>query len=527
MAVMYQTGATALTLAAITQQIYNVTDPPYNAPADGSSDAAAKINLAIAAASAAAAANGSGSIVLCPPGKYQLDSSIILLANVELSAEGAYFYPGSGSSPIAMLVNYNATTLPYDDFSEYGSAKGSFLAGNNHIAVRGGIWDALGVGTTAFDIMNFEHATDVSVHSARLLNIYRGHGIVFNAIDGATVAGCRFEGFSNGGATSFNTSEAVLIDLPLAAGNSPIMEYDETPSTNITIDGCTFQPSQAYMDSLRNGTTPTAPGPFGTLAGSHNTFSGSPFTNIKVVNCTMTGGLTGADGIHAYGWQGAVISANTFYNIGQYAIAIEPDGNNIPSSIVVSDNVIDVLPVFGAGTTSSNIGIALLGTSVSTSTIIYRCIISNNIVRSPFSDGVYVAFGHRCTIQGNIVEGSGGNSFNLTASLFCDVVGNLAYGPTGTTAYGYIVTYKLVDTVKYQSSYCTIRSNTLTKPGVVGCIRILDAVRTFVGSNTINLDGVTAGTGISIDSTSTGTIVVNNALDGTTDTGPATRANNF
>ncbi|MDE1871714.1 MAG: hypothetical protein KGI06_05755 [Candidatus Micrarchaeota archaeon] len=73
------------------QQVINVTQPPFNAPADGSADAAAGINAAITYQ------HTNGGSVYMPPGQYQLQSKLKLYANTP--------NPGSGSGNIGNVTN--------------------------------------------------------------------------------------------------------------------------------------------------------------------------------------------------------------------------------------------------------------------------------------------------------------------------------------------------------------------------------------------------------------------------------------
>jgi putative cofactor-binding repeat protein len=532
MAVMYSPGATALTLKAITQNIFNVTNPPYSAPADGSNDASAGINTAIVDAAAAAVVSGGNSIVLCPPGKYRLDKTIFIQSNVTLWAYGAYFYfhIGTSGNQSALLANYVVG----------GAATPTGYNGESHIRVLGGTWDGQGnlqAFTQEHDVIEFGHCTDIVVKDVRVLNVVSAHAIEFNSTDGGSAINCRCEGFIDASVGSIRQySEAIQIDVA-AYGSISQGAYDGTPSTNILIDGCISQPSQAYLDAVRSGIPigdkrlDGIPGPFGKLVGSHtttNVFSthtnGGPYSNIRVVNCTSVGSLD--IGIRAFAWQNSVIENNAIYNAGLSTLGGSGSGisverghssfndpnnpvytaTNVSFGMVVANNVISSLSQFDQTHSCSN-GIEIIGEIVDDEDVLVEtCVVGGNSIDLPSADGIYVDYGHRCVITGNIVEGSASTAFHLLNSPFCDMEYNHAYAPAKN--FGFFI--------DDGSDYCAARFNTVTKPSSDGAIAVGPVARASIDSNVVNLDGSAITLpGVSIDTGATNSIVVNNALDGT------------
>lgn len=217
----------------------------------------------------------------------------------------------------------------------------------------------------------------------------------------ARIWGCRFEGFRDTGYRDY--SDAIQLDTA-RGGFTPA---DGTACYDVDISACWFGNSD---------TAGTVAWPVG--VGSHTALWGSRHRDIRIHSNSFVG--CGMWAIHAYVWSEAVLSNNTIY-----CAATSPTGGGIyVRSLDMSDNSArtDVNGVSHADGQSTNdivitgntvrnvtIGILIEGNPISPGGV-YSAAISNNIVRSTTSNGIWLKYTQRYTGSGNILSDIGGTS---------------------------------------------------------------------------------------------------------------------
>lgn len=352
--------------AAIAGASFNVRH--YGASGDGSNDDTSAIQAALDAAN-----NAGRGLVLIPPGSYRLTTYLTVRSNTVVSAYGAYLF-GLGSH--SLLRNFSLVGTP-DSFAGYG--------GNSYITIMGGIWDNRGH-LAASDVKNncitFNHARAIRCQDMTIRNVASYHGIELNAVDGGRILNCRAEGFTDNSATSNRGhSEAFQIDVA-APASSTIGLWDNTPSRDIAIIGCSAGPA---IDGSGMGT-------WGALAGSHTTPVGGFYDQIRIIGCSMPSGAL-QYGVHAQGWRDSVIEGNTFASPGASGIFVEGgSGGVIVRGNVIRSSGSNALRCDQAGAvidgnviigTVTNHGIYLDGATA--------CMIRNNRIESAFSAAIRLA----------------------------------------------------------------------------------------------------------------------------------------
>lgn len=153
-----------------------------------------------------------------------------------------------------------------------GSPGEAFYAYNGYrnVTIEGGTLDGNHLSAKLFEGV---HAKNISFIGVTFQNVKEAHHVEMAAVKNILVKNCTFKGYS-GKETS--NMEALQFDV-LVSEHFPSGHYDDTPSQDIKVTGCTFT-------NLRCG------------VGTHSAIAGSYFTNIEISN-------------------------NKFSNISQYAIS--------------------------------------------------------------------------------------------------------------------------------------------------------------------------------------------------------------
>lgn len=392
---------------------------------DGTADDLAPIQAQLDAARTAG-----GGIVFVPPGRtYGVSTFLTIYDNTLLYAYGATFR-SIGNTGI--LRNF----LGSETFAGY--------AGHSHITLLGGTYDgnaadgSTGTVTAETDVINFVHASDITVHDVTVLNTSTAHALEFNAVDGGRAINCQFYGYrdnSAGGTRGF--SEAIQVDMA-KSGSSSIGTFDNTPAKNIRVEGCRFGPSSRL-------------GNFGRAVGSHTLTAGVTYDNVKVLDCTIEGALQ--DGIYAYGWSRSLIRGNTIRNTGyssiKYTIPDPATTAVAPFGVTIRDNHCEAA--------ASDSGVRVVGyaayriplVSITGNTI--RSITGNavqaeycqapaigqNTCDSTSSTGLYAHYSDGVNLTANVVRNAGSNAINVSGCVGSVVASNTV--DTTTANFGLFV----------------------------------------------------------------------------------------
>lgn len=465
----------------------------FGAVGDGVTDD----TLAIQAALDLAQASGGGLVQFTPGKTYAVSTFLVVYDYTTVYAYGATI-KAIGNSGI--LRNFLDTEV----FSAYG--------GHSHIQILGGRWDGnafngtTGSVTAETNIMNFVHASDITVRDATLENTSTAHALEFNAIDGGRALNCRFLGFADNSVGSVRQfSEAIQIDIAVT-GSASIGLFDNTPSKNILVDGCYFGISARC-------------GKFGRAVGSHTLASGQHYIGIQIVNNRIDGTLQ--EGIRGYGWRRVVIANNVIsgtgfsgiwmgipnpsggYTATSYDITIQ--GNTITNA--ATDSGIRVIGYATAKIAQITVnGNSINGGGSGTANGIHmeHCnspVVTGNSLASIESTGIFNNSSDSGSITGNTIRTTQSNGINVSGSTGTVVSSNHINGTT-TNHCIFVGT----------STDFLITGNRVTNAAGAG-IR-LGATAT---DGTVNGNRVVKGTsvnGITGDTTATSCIVANNDLSG-------------
>ncbi|MFF8831370.1 right-handed parallel beta-helix repeat-containing protein [Streptomyces sp. NPDC015131] len=360
---------------------YNVR--AYGAKGDNSTNDQAAIQAALTAAATAATSEG-GATVVIPPGKYKISSGLLIKSDVTLMAYGAYIFAGAGN--FEMLKNYEGGESGY--------------TGKSRITVLGGTWDGKGqswaVDNNA-NIMAFINCKDIVVRDATIRNVASYHAIELQAVDGAVIDSCRFEGFKDNTTGQVRVfSEAIQLDI---SGSS-------TACKNVNITNC-------YQGAAEDG---SGLGVFGRLVGSHTDAAGLFHTGIRVIGNTSNGSLDNS--IQAYSWTDSIIANNTLLSPGSVGdgSCIEVTGN---ASNVVQRIVID-------GNTCKDFKISAVFLNGASGREIRDTTISNNVITASANTNpaIYLDFANYCTVIGNTLGPTNNRGITISASHFNNINGN-------------------------------------------------------------------------------------------------------
>lgn len=438
-------------------KVYNVMT--FNAVGDGTADDTDAIQGALDAAGGAG-----GGIVVIPALRFSIRAStrLHMQTGTTISAYGAYVFK-AGVPTNGLLANFVSGV---DTFAGYN--------GNNNTAVLGGVWDARGYNATVtYDVLDWNHCRGVLVKDVTVRNVSGDHAVEFNSTFGARAENVRCEGFFDPTSGGRTFSEAFQIDVAVS-GSATIGAFDGTHSCNIDIIGCYAGP----------GIDGNGGGSFGKLVGSHTTAAGGSYDNIKVIGCTVDGGLD--VGIGAYNWTNFQIANNKISGTASHGIRVTVPDPSVAGFSVLSyggeivNNTID-------GTTSGAHGIEILGYTATAG--VAEINVHGNIVRNAAGNGIFAELIYRgLSIESNNVYQSGSNGINLTgcqgvpkvrdnyvyhpASNYGIFAVQFATGPVMTTDADIAGNIVLLGTgatagVKLStgSSNCRVHDNTIRKDG--------------------------------------------------------------
>lgn len=466
----------------------------FGAVGDGITDD----TLAIQAALDLAHSSGGGLVQFTPGKTYAVSTFLVVYDYTTVYAYGATIKAIGNSG---LVRNF----LSSETFNAY--------AGHSHIQILGGRWDGnafdgtTGSVTAETDVMNFVHATDITVRDVTIENTSTAHALEFNAVDGGRALNCRFLGYKDNSAdASRQFSEAVQIDISVT-GSSSIGAFDNTPSKNILVDGCVFGSSSRC-------------GVFGRAVGSHTVADGQGYYGIQIVNNRIDGTIQ--EGIRGYGWRRVVIANNIISNTGKSGIAlttINPSGNYVLNTydISITGNTITAagddsgIRVAGFATALVNevtiTGNAIDGANVGSANGIHveYCnspVVSSNALYGTRSTGIFNNFSDSGTITANTIRSCASNGINVTGSTGTIVSSNHVNGTSanhgifvGNASNDFLVT---ANRVTNAAAACIRMSGTATDGTIAGN-------RLVKGSS---------ANGITSDSSATGCIVANNDLSG-------------
>lgn len=218
--------------------------------------------------------------VYVPEGVYRITEILIIYENTSLHLDKHAVIIRKADIN-AMLINGTEYVYEYD--------------GQSNITVEGGTWDANSREfASAVTPLGFGHARNITVQNLTVLDVYDWHHLEINAIDGATIRDCLFDGMI----LTRAFTEMVQIDLMGTQGMFPWFgEFDNTTCRNVIIDRCIFQ----------NGDTAGI--------GTHSTREESRHDYITITNCEFIN--LDREGIVGQNWEHTHIANNLFRNCNQ------------------------------------------------------------------------------------------------------------------------------------------------------------------------------------------------------------------
>lgn len=343
-------------------------------------------------------------------GVYGVAAPVVLPEGSVLLGRGATIAMMDGSGTGFAVTNFSLTDTTTPGY-----------AGASNIRVRDITFDGQGDRISRrVNLLTFNHARNIRVDNCRFIRSRGYHALEVNAIDGAIIEGCSFEGFVSMG---LSAKEAIQVDC----GNQGSIDSglrDGTMAKNITIRNCRFSGL---------GTMPA----HDVGVGSHSRSNGNFYDNIRVENCSFTGHTVA--GVEALAWRGSSIESSVFSGCligakllgGERSViadcSSESPGGESQGFVLAESSVqcaVDGCTVIGAKE-----GVSIL-------TLSEKCSVSRTITRNTIFFGIVVAGASDTTITGNSVFGAGaGNpaastgAIRLTTSLGpvnrASVVGNV------------------------------------------------------------------------------------------------------
>ncbi len=227
-----------------------------------------------------AAEKSSGSkcgVVKIPDGTYKISQSLLIGSNTQLIV--------SDSAKIVKCFNYGCM------IGNSTNGTGGY-AGTSNVLIQGGTWDGNTdnySGMTTFSNLRLAHANNVILRNMTILNNKNGHHMEIGGVQGLTIEGCYFSGY-----TGALLKEAIQLDVmncdELFTGYPP---FDDTACDNVIIRNNTFE-------DIPRG------------IGSHSAVAGIYYTNITIENNTFTG-ISNICMV-LYNYKHCTISGNNIYN---------------------------------------------------------------------------------------------------------------------------------------------------------------------------------------------------------------------
>lgn len=411
---------------------------------NGTTNDAAALQAALDAASAAGTFGGVGRVWI-PGGKsYGIGTTIRLPANVVIEGgTGARLVTTNGNTMMCNYASGDTTTTAYN--------------GRGNIVIRNLIMDMRAhEQTAAHDCLLFSHAENLRVENVVFRNCSSYHHLEFNACKNGRVLNCRFEGWKNNtGSASNDYREAVQIDY--AIGSTTPGAQDNTPSRDITVDGCWFGPSAEC-------------GSVGRAVGSHTVASGgSAYESIKVANCTIESPIF--EGIRAYSWKNSVIQSNVILDAARTAIALDAaTGVSASNAIVANNSITGGCSVSGITVRSTNSGTNAYSNTNITGNVINAIagagivcentnhpVVVGNKLNSLGGDGIRCTDSIGSNLSSNALVTVGGDGIRVQGGRQHTITSNYSWGVTGTaTIYvGTDATHTLVQGNNIYSSNTT------------------------------------------------------------------------
>lgn len=357
----------------------------YIAPAGSEVDVRAGIQAAVDAAAGIRP-------VAFERGVYGVSAPVVLPEGTTIFGRGATIAMMDGTGTGFAVTNFaltDTTTPAYEGASNIRILDLNFDGQGDLISRR-------------VNLLTFNHARNIRVDNCRFIRSRGYHALEVNAIDGAIIEGCSFEGFVSMG---LSAKEAIQVDC----GNQGSIDSglrDGTMAKNITIRNCRF---------AGLGTMPA----HDVGVGSHSRSTGNFYDNIRVENCSFTGHTVA--GVEALAWRGSSIASSVFSGCligakllgGERSViadcSSESPGGESQGFVLAEASVqcaVDGCTVIGAKE-----GVSIL-------TLSEKCSVSRTITRNPIWFGIVVAGASDTTITGNSIFGAGsGNPAGSTGAI--------------------------------------------------------------------------------------------------------------
>ena len=417
----------------------------------GQKDASRGINAVLSRA-AAAATDSNPSVVYVPAGTYLLEngSSLMIGENTILHLDdNATIKRGSNEQGDSTMLWFDGSGAGgYDSFKNVEIYGGVWDCGQN--ASRERYSDGTGIDMTVF---YFAHAQNINIHNTTIKNVRGEHAFVIDGCKDVTVQNSTFQDFYVPvDIDDVLNMEAVHFDFASSI-TSESKPYDDTPSKNIKVAGCTFKNViggvgthhadkgittknsgitivNNYFENLKGTAITASLTDGGTISGNVLNSSSGDF-----IQCASSNNLTiennNADkarygiylGYGNYGSSGNIVKGNTISNTVYRGILVQ------------------VEPGFTANNPSVTV--------------------QNNKVINTKNYGIYVD-GYKATIAGNTVDTV---SFNSSESgSTADDVSGIRIGATKT---GSVIQGNSIKTAKrgigvYNAENVTIKDNTIS-----------------------------------------------------------------
>lgn len=468
------------------------------AAGDGVSDDGPVIQAALDQA----ADNGGGMVVIPAGGTYGCSTFLHVSDNTVIWAYGATI---KAIGNTGLLRNFESD----ETFAAY--------AGHSHITVLGGTWDGNayngvdGTVTAETDVMNFVHASDITVRDARFLDCSTAHALEFNSVDGGRAINCSFFGFADNSVGSVRQfSEAIQIDMS-KSGSSSIGDFDNTPAINIRIEGCRFGASSRC-------------GNFGRAVGSHTLAAGVTYDNIHISDCRIEGTLQA--GIYGYGWRRAVIVDNIITSTGDSGIHVtltDPATTSVsPHTLQISGNTIES-PGDDSGirvisyaayrypgvVIADNVIRSVTGNGIQAE-YCQAPTVTGNRIESTSSTGIYAHYSDGATITGNTVRDAGSNGINIAGTVGANVTGNLV----DTTSSNFGIFVGQGADASTNSTNASISGNHVVAATTAGIRLSTNATGCTVTGNKVRKGSGSTTNGLTMAASATGAVITGNDFSG-------------